>query len=107
MFLFLKHPEENMSDGKKETISITTFKKWTLANDFRIKTKDGKVLSALCKYCSKVEYNDCMQESFALKSICFFFLQESVTYIHLSTFAHHVGLQSVKACNLCKTSISK
>ena len=26
---FLRNPEENMSDGKKETVSITTFKKWT------------------------------------------------------------------------------
>ena len=49
-----------MSDGKKETISINTFKKWQFANDFRIETKNGKVLSTLCKYCSEVEYNDCM-----------------------------------------------
>ena len=45
-----------MSNGKKETVSITTFKKWPFANDFRIETKYGKVLSALCKCCSKVEY---------------------------------------------------
>ena len=51
-------PRRNLSDGKKETISITTFKKWPFANDFRIETKDGKVLSALCKYCSDMEYND-------------------------------------------------
>ena len=47
-----------MSDGKKETISITTFKKWPFANDFRIETEDRKVPSALCKYRSEVEYND-------------------------------------------------
>ena len=47
-----------MSDGKKETISITTFKKWPFANDFRIETEGGKVLSALWKYRSEVEYND-------------------------------------------------
>ena len=47
-----------MSDGKKETASITAFKKWAFANNFRIETEDGKVLSALCKYHSEVEYND-------------------------------------------------
>ena len=87
----LKDPEENMSDGKKETVSITTFKKWPFGNDFRIETEHGKVLSALCKYCSEVEYNDCMREGSALKSICF--------------FARHVGLQSFKTCTQCKTSI--
>ena len=39
-------PRRNLSDGKKETISTTTFKKWPFANDFRIETEDGKVLSA-------------------------------------------------------------
>ena len=43
------------------------FKKWPFANDFRIETGDGKVLSALYKYCSKVEYNDCMREDSALR----------------------------------------
>ena len=38
--------EGNMSDGKKETASITTFKKWSFANDFVIETEDGKLLSA-------------------------------------------------------------
>ena len=47
-----------MSNGNKETVSITTFKKWPFTNDFRIETEDGKVLSALQKYCSKVEYNE-------------------------------------------------
>ena len=35
-----------MFDGKKETVSTTTFKKWTFANDFRIENEGGKVLSA-------------------------------------------------------------
>ena len=30
---------------------------------FRIETKDEKFLSALCKYCSKVEYNDFLLEA--------------------------------------------
>ena len=51
----MRDPEENMSDGKKETVSITTFKIWLFANDFK-ETKDGKVLSALCKYCSLCKY---------------------------------------------------
>ena len=47
-----------MSDGEKETISISTFKTWPFPNDSRIEMEDGKVLSALCKSCPKVEYND-------------------------------------------------
>ena len=70
-----------MSDGEKEIVSIATFKKWLFADGFRIETENGKVLSALCEYCLEVEYNDCMLEDSALKSI-FFFFQESVTYIH-------------------------
>ena len=58
VFFFLGDPEENMFEGKKETVSITTFKKWPFANDFRIETEYGKDLPVLCKYCSKVEYND-------------------------------------------------
>ena len=80
-----------MSNGKKETVSITIFKKWPFANEFRIETKDGKVLSALCRYCSEVEYNDCIREISALKSIFF--------------FSSHVALESVTTCNLCNTSI--
>ena len=53
-FVLLRDPKENMSDGEKETVSITTFKKWLFANEFRIEAEDGKVLSALCKYCSDV-----------------------------------------------------
>ena len=45
-----------MSVGKKETVSITTFKKWPFSNDFRIETEDVESLSALCKFCFKVEY---------------------------------------------------
>ena len=85
-----------MPDGKKETLSITTFKKWPFANEFRIETKDGRFLSVFCKYCSKVECNDFMREArsrnikgCALKLICFF--QESVIYICGSTFACHEG----------------
>ena len=35
-----------MSHGKKEIVSITTFKLWTFTDDLRIETKNGKVLSA-------------------------------------------------------------
>ena len=37
-----------MPDGKKETLSITTSKKWLFADDFRITTEDMKVIFALC-----------------------------------------------------------
>ena len=45
-FLFVRDPKENMSDGKKETVSITTFKKWTFADNYRIETEGTKVLSS-------------------------------------------------------------
>ena len=35
--------------GKKKTISITNFRKLPFANDFRIETEGGYVLSALSK----------------------------------------------------------
>ena len=69
-----------MSDGKKETVSITTLRNGFFASDFRIETEEGKVLTALCKYCSEVQYYDFMREAMsrnikgsALKVICFFF----------------------------------
>ena len=34
-----------------------------MANDFRTEAEDGKVLSALCKYCPEVKHNDLMQEA--------------------------------------------
>ena len=68
-----------MSGGNKETVSITFSKEWQFANDFRMETEDGKLLSALCKYCSEVECNYSMREASsrnikgsAVKSICFF-----------------------------------
>ena len=48
-----------------------------------LKPRMGKVLSALCKYCSEVEYNDCMREG--LTSICFFFFSRKC-YIHSSKY---------------------
>ena len=45
IFLFLWDLEENMHNGKKETASITTFKKFKFADDFRIEIEDWKVLS--------------------------------------------------------------
>ena len=48
---------------RKNPVSITTFKKWPFANDFRIETEDVKGLSALCKYCPKVEYDDFMGQA--------------------------------------------
>ena len=35
---FNLRPIEDMSNDKKETASITTFKKWSFANKFRIET---------------------------------------------------------------------
>ena len=107
---FSLRPIEDMSNDKKETASITTFKKWSFANKFRIETEDGKVLCALCKYCSEVEHNDFIREAmsrnikgFALKSSYFF--RESVTYIHQSIFASHVG-PSTSFHQWCKEKIS-
>ena len=79
---------EKIYQMTREKLFIATFKKWPFANDFRIETEDGKVLSALCRYCCKMEYNDFMQEarsrrsSSALKSIVF----SRKCYIHLSKY---------------------
>ena len=52
-----------MSDGKKKLHLPPLSKNGYLQMTFRIKTEDGKVLPALSIYCSKVEYNDFMQEA--------------------------------------------
>ena len=86
-FFSSKTQKKIMSDGKKETVSITILKNGLFANDFRTETEDGKVLSGYCKYSCEVEYHDFMQETMsrnikgsALKTI--FFFRESVTCIH-------------------------
>ena len=68
-----------MSEDKQETVSIATFKNRPFSNDFTILTDDGKVLSALCKCFSEVQYNDVMREATfrnikdsALKSVFYF-----------------------------------
>ena len=76
-----------MTDGKKETVSITKFNKWPFANDFRIEAKGGKVLSALCKYLQGLE----KLKVLPYNRFVLFFFQESVTYIFWSTFAPYVG----------------
>ena len=60
---FFSKTQKKICDGKKEKISITTFKKWPFMNDSRIETEDGQVLSALCRYCSDMEYNDIMRDA--------------------------------------------
>ena len=59
--------------GKKETISITTFKKWPFSNDFRIETEDGKSLSALRKFCFKVEYTCFYKELGSGRKVAYIF----------------------------------
>ena len=66
---------------------MATFKKWPFPSDFDITVEDGKVTSALCKYCSEMEYNAFMREAKArnikgpaLKSVENF--RNAVTYIH-------------------------
>ena len=49
--------------SKKETVSIGTFKKWPFHSDFEIRCEDGKVVAALCKYCSEVKYNELIRKA--------------------------------------------
>ena len=79
MLLFLRDPEESLSMVK--ILPITIFKKWLFANNFKIETKNGKVLFALCKYCSEVEYSDFMRESSAIKP--FFYDKVLHTFIEV------------------------
>ena len=46
-----------MSDRNKESVYVATFKKWPFQSDFGITVEDGKVTSALSKYCSELQYN--------------------------------------------------
>ena len=45
---------------KKKPYLSPLLKNGSFANEFRTETDDGKVLPALCKYSSKVEYIDFM-----------------------------------------------
>ena len=45
-FFSYETQRKKRSNGKKETVSITTFKKWTITDDFRFETKGGEFLSA-------------------------------------------------------------
>ena len=71
-----------MTDGKKETVSITKFNKWPFANDFRIEAKGGKVLSALCKYLQGLEKLKVLPYN---RFVLFFFKKVSHTFfeVHL------------------------
>ena len=72
---------------KKETVLFATYKKWPFSTDFKVECEEGKVTSALCKYCPEVEYNAFMCEArtrnirgSALKSVENF--RNPVTYIY-------------------------
>ena len=78
-----------MSKAKQETVSISTFKKWPFEKDFIIECENGKVTSALCKYCSEVSYDELMREAkyrglkgSVLNSVNYY--RDKVTYIHNS-----------------------
>ena len=87
---------QNMADRNKESVCVATFKKRPFQPDFNITAEDGKITSALCKYCSEMEYNAFMWEvrarnikGSAWKSVENF--QNAVTYSHRPTLARHVG----------------
>ena len=50
---FFSSKTQKMFDGKIDTVSITTFKKWTFVDDFRIETEGGKVLCLARQICCK------------------------------------------------------
>ena len=99
-----------MLKEKQETISISMFKKCPFEKDFIIKCENGKVTSALCKYCSEVSYNELMREAkcrglkgSVLHSVNYY--HNKVTYIHCGTFTRHVG-DSSSLHNWCKQKVS-
>ena len=47
----------------KNTVTLSTFKKWPFANDFDVNISDGRVTSVVCKYCSEVDYKDFLIEA--------------------------------------------
>ena len=99
----------NTMAESKETVMLSTFKKWPFSDDFNVDTSDGKVVSVMCKYCSEIDYNAFLREAryhnikgSALKSIENY--RKKVTYIHRSSFARHVG-DSNSFHNWCKNKL--
>ena len=43
--------------SKSETVSLATYKKWPFLSCFEVECEEGKVISAVCKYCPEVKYN--------------------------------------------------
>ena len=92
---------------KQETIPVSTFKKRSFANDFTIESETEKVISALCKYCFSINYNNLMQKvkyqnlkGSALKSVNFI-----VTYEKLLMFISHIGINT-SLHNWCKEKVT-
>ena len=90
---------------RKKPYLSPLFKRWPLANDFRIETEDKKVLSALCNTAPKwntiVSCERQGRETRKVQKLCLKinFFRESVTCIHRSKFV------AMQVCNLSKRVI--
>ena len=88
-----------MSDGKKETVSITTFEKWPFTNTFRVKPKMGKFCLIYANIAPK--WNTVIA---CEKALPFFFLLllffKKVLYSFIEVY-----LPVMQVCNLLKNVI--
>ena len=81
---------------RKETVSVTAFKKWPFSNEFETECKDGQVVWAKCRTCSLIEKEALIAEGkrHGLKGKTLagtVSYAEGVTYIHRTNFQRHVG----------------
>ena len=60
--IFFKFIIYSICEGRSSSFPLRP-RKPRMTIDFRTEAEDGKVLSALCKYCPEVEHNDFMQEA--------------------------------------------
>ena len=76
---------------RKETVSVTAFKKWSFS-EFETECKDGQVVWAKCRTCSLIEKEALITEGrrHGLKGKTVSYA-EGVTYIHRTNFQRHIG----------------
>ena len=80
--IFHKKADKNKNEKKcgtvyfqhgfeKETFLLVMYKKMAVLVRFKVECEEGKVTSAVCKYCPKVEYNAFMCEGQTRNIKCF------------------------------------
>ena len=45
----------------RETVRVSTFKKWLFSSDFSYEHEDNRVTKSTCKYCSDLPFKACVR----------------------------------------------